>query len=167
MRWTILCIAACWLLGAEPAPAVPHGGNAGPAQGAAGRALPSDLACLNCHPGQGDVLAGPMATRRAEREFACRAFGREGEAFFSAACAGCHVSQCRDCHEGEPHARAGTCIAGDRSAAGKRRPPRISPTRPACAATRAISPAGSTTAAPRARTTSATGAGRSPTAPST
>ncbi|MBK9776487.1 MAG: cytochrome C [bacterium] len=110
MRWTILCIAACWLLGAEPAPAVPHGGNAGPAQGAAGRALPSDLACLNCHPGQGDVLAGPMATRRAEREFACRAFGREGEAFFSAACAGCHVSQCRDCHEGEPHVRAGRLV---------------------------------------------------------
>ena len=101
MRWTTLCIAACWLLGADPAPATPATPTAARA---AVRALPADLACLTCHPSQAAVLAGPMATRAAERAFACRALGREGESFFSAACAGCHVSGCRDCHDGDPHA---------------------------------------------------------------
>lgn len=110
MRWTILCIAACWLLAAEAAPAAPRGAPATPDTGAAGpmTALPQDYSCLACHPAQGAVLAGPMATRAAERDFACRAFGeREGRAFFAAACAGCHVTTCRDCHEQEPHAANG------------------------------------------------------------
>jgi hypothetical protein len=106
MRWTILCIAACWLLGAEPATArteqAPPGGA-----GAGVPALPADVACLACHPGQGGVLSGPMATRAREQAFACRAFGDEGDAFFTAACAGCHVSGCRDCHDGDPHPAAG------------------------------------------------------------
>lgn len=112
MRWTTLFIAACWLLAAEAAPAAPPRGAAtSPATGAAAaraRALPADLACLACHPAQGAVLGGPMATRAPERDFACRAFGeREGREFFDAACAGCHVTTCRDCHDAEPHATTG------------------------------------------------------------
>lgn len=115
MRWKTLCIAACWLLGAEPASAGPAtGGPVAPSGGAAAvLALPADLTCLTCHPGQGAVLAGPMATRTAERAFACRALGAEGEAFFTAACAGCHVSGCRDCHEGDPHAAAASARPAD------------------------------------------------------
>jgi hypothetical protein len=110
MRWTTVCIAACWLLGAEPAPAAPPGAVVTPGSGAAAAtpALPRDLSCLTCHPAQGDVLGGPMATRASERDFACRAFGeREGRAFFAAACVGCHVTTCRDCHDEQPHATAG------------------------------------------------------------
>ncbi len=110
MRWTTVCIAACWLLAAEAAPAAPCGAPATPGSGAAAaaRALPQDYSCLTCHPAQGDVLAGPMATRTAEREFACRAFGpKEGPAFFKAACVGCHVTGCRDCHDEQPHAVPG------------------------------------------------------------
>lgn len=121
MRWTILFIAACWLPAAEAAPAAPRGAEATPATGAAAaaRALPADLACLACHPAQGAVLAGPMATREAERAFACRAFGEaEGRAFFGAACAGCHVTTCRDCHDAEPHARGAAAPAPARAGAG-------------------------------------------------
>ena len=109
MRWTTLCIAACWLLGAEAA-AGPAPVTATPLTalrpGGAWPALPIDLECLTCHPGQADALAGPMATRAGERAFARRALGPAGGAFFSAACAGCHVSGCRDCHDGPPHAAA-------------------------------------------------------------
>jgi hypothetical protein len=117
MRWTTLCIAACWLLGAEPTAAGPATRHpATPPVGAAAgvHALPADLACLTCHPGQGAVLAGPMASRAGERAFACRALGAEGEAFFTAACAGCHVSGCRDCHEGDPHPAGGAASASVR-----------------------------------------------------
>ena len=118
MRWTTLCIAACWLLGAEPATAGPATGSVTPNTGvaAAAHVLPADVACLTCHPGRTDVLAGPMATRAHERAFARRAFGAEGDAFFGAACAGCHVSGCRDCHDGDPHPVAGP-VAGVRAAA--------------------------------------------------
>lgn len=64
---------------------------------------PAVAPCSSCHPGQAAVLAGPMATRSAEVAFACRAFGDEGPAFFSASCAGCHVSACEDCHAGDAH----------------------------------------------------------------
>jgi len=115
MRWTTLCIAACWLLGAEPAAAGPATRQPAPPPAAAAHALPADLACLTCHPGQGEVLVGPMASRADERAFACRAFGAEGDAFFNAACAGCHVSGCRDCHEGDPHAVGGAATKSARS----------------------------------------------------
>jgi hypothetical protein len=45
-----------------------------------------------------------MATRAAERAFATRALGAEGEAFFAASCNGCHVTSCGDCHGDAPHA---------------------------------------------------------------
>ena len=112
MRWTTLCIAACWLLAAEAATAarkVPASADA------AAPALAADRACLACHVGRDDVLAGPMATRAGERAFARRAMGREGDTFFSAACAGCHVAGCRDCHDREPQAGPGgaqaPCVA--------------------------------------------------------
>lgn len=112
MRWTTLCIAACWLLAAEAATAALKD----PASGDAAAPVPAtDRACLACHAGRDDVLAGPMATRAAERAFARRAMGREGDTFFSAACAGCHVSGCRDCHDREPQAGPGgaqaPCVA--------------------------------------------------------
>jgi hypothetical protein len=47
-----------------------------------------------------------MATRAAERAFAGRAFGAEGERFFAQSCSGCHVTACDDCHGAAPHAGA-------------------------------------------------------------
>jgi hypothetical protein len=47
-----------------------------------------------------------MGTRAAERAFAHRAFGREGDRFFDTACAGCHVRSCRDCHGEGPRIAA-------------------------------------------------------------
>ena len=64
---------------------------------------PADQACLGCHPAARTVLSGPMATRAAERAFVQRAFHGEGPAFFDAACQGCHVSGCRDCHGDDAH----------------------------------------------------------------
>jgi hypothetical protein len=107
MRWTTLCIAACWLLGAEPAAAAATPVTTPltvPATCSVCHALPPEAACTACHAAQAGVLAGPMATRERERSFARRAFGAEGDRFFAASCGGCHVSSCRDCHGDEAHA---------------------------------------------------------------
>lgn len=112
MRSATRCIAACWLaasLAGGLAAAVPAGGAAAAgASPAAGRAPlpPASLACLSCHPSAAAVLAGPMATRAAEKAFARRAFGTQGERFFAESCGGCHVAGCDDCHGASPHAGA-------------------------------------------------------------
>lgn len=90
MRSTTPFIAACWLLASAAAPAAPVARAAS--------------ACLSCHPSAAGVLSGPMATRAAERAFAHRAFGAEGERFFAQSCTGCHVTGCDDCHGARPHA---------------------------------------------------------------
>ena len=64
------------------------------------------MACLACHPSAGGVLSGPMATRAAEKRFARRAFGADGDRFFAQSCTGCHVAGCDDCHGAAPHAGA-------------------------------------------------------------
>lgn len=101
MRSTTRFIAACWLLTASQA------GAAGP-DPRDGRAPfpPASVACLRCHPSAEGVLSGPMATRAAEKRFARRAFGAEGDRFFAEACSGCHVAGCDDCHGASPHAGA-------------------------------------------------------------
>ena len=101
MRSTTRFIAACWLASASPA------GAAAPAA-EDGRAPlpPASVACLACHPSAGGVLSGPMATRAAEKRFARRAFGADGDRFFAQSCTGCHVAGCDDCHGGAPHAGA-------------------------------------------------------------
>lgn len=88
-RWTIGFIAACWLLAVSP-------GDSARAAGV-DRSGASER-CASCHRSASGVLAGPMATRQAERAFARRAFGAEGESFFASSCTGCHVSSCNDCH---------------------------------------------------------------------
>lgn len=95
MRWTILCIAACWLAAADAvaAPAV-----APSAASLARHRAYADTACVRCHRAARGVLTGVMATREHEHAFARRALGAEGEAFFSASCAGCHVTGCASCH---------------------------------------------------------------------
>jgi hypothetical protein len=99
MHWTTCFIAACWLASASPA------GAAGlePADGRA-PLLPASAACLACHPSAAGVLSGPMATRAAEKAFARRAFGAEGDRFFAQSCTGCHMAGCDDCHGEAPHA---------------------------------------------------------------
>ena len=101
MRSTTRFIAACWLLTASPAE------SAG-LESEHGRAPlpPASVACLSCHPSAGGVLSGPMATRAAEKRFARRAFGAEGDRFFAQSCSGCHVAGCADCHGAAPHAGA-------------------------------------------------------------
>ena len=59
--------------------------------------------CASCHPDRDQVMSGDMATRAPELAFAHRAFGRGGEAFFQASCAGCHVTTCNDCHGSDAH----------------------------------------------------------------
>jgi hypothetical protein len=98
MRSTTPCIAACWLLTASPLRAASPEPVPAPAA-----PPPASVACLSCHPSAGGVLSGPMATRAAERAFAGRAFGAEGERFFAQACSGCHVAGCDDCHGATPH----------------------------------------------------------------
>ena len=100
MRWTTRFIAACWLA-ASPAGAR-LAGAAGPEPERA-PLPPASVACLRCHPSAGGVLRGPMATRAAERAFAQRAFGAEGERFFAQSCSGCHVAGCDDCHGAAAH----------------------------------------------------------------
>jgi hypothetical protein len=98
MRSTTPFIAACWLLTASPAGAAGLEPKPAPAPRA-----PASVACLSCHPSAGGVLSGPMATRAAERAFARRAFGADGERFFTQSCNGCHVAGCDDCHGATPH----------------------------------------------------------------
>lgn len=95
-RWTMRFTVACWLLGAS----LPAGTTAATGPSPAGQAG----SCLSCHISARGMLASPMATRAPERAFARRAFGREGDAFFEASCAGCHVASCGDCHGPRPHA---------------------------------------------------------------
>jgi hypothetical protein len=52
-----------------------------------------------------------MATREGERQFCRRAFGADGDRFFTQSCTGCHVSSCNDCHGASPH--AGTRLKND------------------------------------------------------
>lgn len=59
--------------------------------------------CVTCHKGADGVLKGPMATRTRELAFARRAFGAEGDRFFTESCGGCHVTSCADCHGFGPH----------------------------------------------------------------
>lgn len=89
MRWRILYIAVCWLLtgSAVAEPLAPAGPD-----------------CVACHATETDVQQGPMATQAAERAFVQRAMGKAAPAFFQAACAGCHVSSCQDCHDAKAHA---------------------------------------------------------------
>jgi hypothetical protein len=93
MRSTTRFIAACWLAGASLAAAEDGRAPLPPAAGA----------CLACHPSAGGVLSGPMATRAAEKRFARRAFGADGDRFFAQSCTGCHVAGCDDCHGAAPH----------------------------------------------------------------
>ena len=98
MRSTTPFIAACWLLTASPAGAAglePENGRA--------PLPPTSVACLSCHASAAGVLSGTMATRAAERAFAQRAFGGDGERFFAQSCGGCHVAGCDDCHGAAPH----------------------------------------------------------------
>ena len=106
MHSTTRFIAACWLAGASPAGAA----GLAPVEGRA-PLPPASVACLACHASAGGVLWGPMATRAAEKRFAHRAFGAEGEAFFARSCTGCHVAGCDDCHGSAPH--AGTRLKSD------------------------------------------------------
>lgn len=98
MRSTTRFIAACWLASASPAVAA---GLA--AEGGRAPLPPASVACLACHPSAGGVLSGPMATRAAEKRFAHRAFGADGDRFFAQSCTGCHVAGCDDCHGRAPH----------------------------------------------------------------
>jgi hypothetical protein len=100
----MVCIAACWLLAAEGDRAAAVSARAGPLSSIATGHDAETTACLGCHPSAAGVLAGPMATRAAERAFAVRALGNEGAAFFATSCTGCHVTTCRDCHGATPHA---------------------------------------------------------------
>jgi len=99
MRSTTRFTAACWLGLASLAGAAGPGAEDGRAP-----LPPSSLACLSCHPSAAGVLSGPMATRAAEKRFARRAFGGEGDRFFARSCTGCHVAGCDDCHGARPHA---------------------------------------------------------------
>lgn len=101
MRFRTRCIAGCWLAGASLAGA----GSLGPQEGRA-PIPPASVTCLSCHPSAAGVLTGPMATRAAEKAFAQRAFGAEGERFFAQSCSGCHVAGCDDCHGAAPHSGA-------------------------------------------------------------
>ena len=93
MRSTTRFIAACWLASASPAGAAGLAAEDGRAP-----LPPASVACLACHPSAEGVLSGPMATRAAEKRFARRAFGAEGDRFFAQSCTGCHVAGCDDCH---------------------------------------------------------------------
>jgi hypothetical protein len=98
MRSTTRFIAACSLAGASLA-----GASGFAAEDARSPLPPASVACLRCHPSAEGVLTGAMATRAAEKRFARRAFGDEGDRFFARSCAGCHVAGCDDCHGARPH----------------------------------------------------------------
>ncbi len=97
MRWTTLFIAACWALAAD-ATAWSAPRTATPPRAMPPHAALRDTSCVRCHAAERSILSGRMATRTGEREFARRAFGREGDAFFAQSCNGCHVRSCDDCH---------------------------------------------------------------------
>jgi hypothetical protein len=122
----ILCIAACWLAAtASPARAADncrachrltvtgvharlacsgcHGDDRRPLAdpAAAGHGASG---CAGCHPGYGEIFTHAHGTRRGEREFAARSWGRTDPRFFEQTCGGCHVRSCRDCHGGSGHA---------------------------------------------------------------
>ena len=56
--------------------------------------------CTVCHRGHGDIFNHAMAKRSGERQFVTRSWGRFDSDFWQKNCDGCHISSCRDCHDG-------------------------------------------------------------------
>lgn len=56
--------------------------------------------CIACHGEYAGVLHGPMAERRAEKDFVAETWGRVDPGFFGSNCGGCHVRGCGECHGG-------------------------------------------------------------------
>jgi hypothetical protein len=75
------CIAAFWLLlSVAPAMAAEN--------------------CTVCHREYGAIFDHAMATRAREKAFVARSLASVDEGFFGNNCGSCHVSGCRDCHDG-------------------------------------------------------------------
>ncbi len=59
--------------------------------------------CTRCHKGYAALLAHAMGTRRGEREFVARGYGKVDPRFFERNCSSCHLMGCLDCHGGDGH----------------------------------------------------------------
>lgn len=80
-RCVMTCIAAFWLiLSVAPAMAAEN--------------------CTDCHREYGAIFGHVMATRAREKAFVARSLGAVDKEFFGKQCGSCHVSGCRDCHDG-------------------------------------------------------------------
>jgi len=125
VRWTMLCIAACWLAlsaasgwGAENCKvchrvvltgshaALPclscHERESGTLADPAARAIRA-RGCVGCHAGYARIFDQAMGTRLKERLFVERSVGRFNAGFFENRCGSCHLTGCADCHGGSGH----------------------------------------------------------------
>ncbi|HEX9079793.1 MAG TPA: selenite/tellurite reduction operon b-type cytochrome iron-sulfur cluster-binding subunit ExtO [Desulfuromonadaceae bacterium] len=59
--------------------------------------------CTACHQGYAALFSHAMGTRRSEREFVGRSYGRVDPRFFEKNCSSCHLKGCLDCHGGNGH----------------------------------------------------------------
>jgi len=56
--------------------------------------------CAVCHNGYDRIFASPMTHRTGEKQFVQRSYARFDSEFWSKNCDSCHVTGCRDCHDG-------------------------------------------------------------------
>jgi len=56
--------------------------------------------CAVCHRGYDRIFRSPMAHRTGEKQFVQRSYGRVDAEFWQKNCDSCHLSSCRDCHDG-------------------------------------------------------------------
>lgn len=123
------CIVACFLLsrGGEavagycnachlPAPGVHaslacnacHLAGGRPLSDPGGREVAA-AGCVRCHRGYETIFGTAMGSRKGERAFAERTYGRHDRGFFPANCGGCHITGCGSCHgSGHRISRPGT-----------------------------------------------------------
>jgi len=56
--------------------------------------------CAVCHNDYDRIFVSPMAHRTGEKQFVQRSYARVDSEFWNKNCDSCHVSSCRDCHDG-------------------------------------------------------------------
>jgi hypothetical protein len=59
--------------------------------------------CTGCHKGYAALFSHAMGTRRGEREFVARSYGKSDPRFFGKNCNSCHLKGCLDCHGESGH----------------------------------------------------------------
>ncbi len=59
--------------------------------------------CVGCHKGYAALFGKAMGSRKGERDFVARSWGKADPDFFAKNCNACHLKGCTDCHGAKGH----------------------------------------------------------------